>query len=361
LNKVTLAFPTNELKQQVFEAREEQGRAIMTPEFPEFTDPTLNENIQRLFRAGFVKQVHKLLWEFRKGEVCNTDDQAIAQGYIDANLAVQNALGPVFTTHSRAIHSPFHHDTIIFDEDPLPLLLDVDTLKVADLKKIKKGGFAELFGYDRAPLRSLQRYLEGVAEGEILRLPDEYRIDITSEWPLIMQAEGLDSNILNFLSSRYFYKDENDRDRIHFITQNELPTDRKIIIMSATIPVEIYRQLYGQRVRVIDLQDVEHRGTITQHTKYSYSRDSLDKHLEQAMARLPQRPTITFKGFNDRIEHAAPDMWFGNCSGYNQYTGKSINVLGTPHKHNALYLLIGKVLGINVDTFNRAFRMQMVE
>src|SRR6056297_1796572 len=159
LNKVTLAFPTNDLKQQVFEARKEKGRAIMTPEFPEFTEPKLNEKIQRLFRAGFVKQVHKLLWEFRKGVVCNGDDQAIAQRYIDANLAVQNALGPVFTTHSRAIHSRFHHDTIIFDEDPLPLLLDVDTLKVADLKKIKQDSPRTLlFGEDHpSRLKKLQR------------------------------------------------------------------------------------------------------------------------------------------------------------------------------------------------------------
>jgi hypothetical protein len=54
-------------------------------------------------------------------------------------------------------------------------------------------------------------------------------------------------------------------------------------------------------------------------------------------------------------------MWFGNCSGYNQYTGVSINVLGTPHKHNAQYLLIGKVLGANVDAFNQSFRLQPVE
>ena len=53
-------------------------------------------------------------------------------------------------------------------------------------------------------------------------------------------------------------------------------------------------------------------------------------------------------------------MWFGKCSGYNQYTGESINVLGCPHKHNALYLLIGKVLGVNVDKFNREFKMQPV-
>ena len=36
-------------------------------------------------------------------------------------------------------------------------------------------------------------------------------------------------------------------------------------------------------------------------------------------------------------------------------------MLGTPHKHNAQYFLIGKILGVNVDIFNREFKMQTVE
>lgn len=176
-----------------------------------------------------------------------------------------------------------------------------------------------------------------------------------------MQTEGIDSNIIKFLNSTYFYKDEADRDIIHFIHKEKLPDDKKIIIMSATIPVEIYKELYGERVNVIDITDVTHRGSITQHTKYSYSRNSLAQRIDEVNATLSNRPTITFKSFNNQIHNASPDMWFGNCSGYNQYTGKSINVLGCPHKNNAVYLLIGQVLGINVDIFNRGFRMQIVE
>lgn len=176
-----------------------------------------------------------------------------------------------------------------------------------------------------------------------------------------MQAEGIESNIIKFLDCTYLYKDETDRDQIHFINHQDLPTDKKIIIMSATVPVEIYQKLYGQRVQVIDITGVSHKGQITQHTRYSYSRNSLAKHLVEANGKLAPRPTITFKSFNDQVDNAAPDMWFGNCSGYNQYTGQPINVLGTPHKHNAQYLLIGKVLGVNVDRFNREFRLQPVE
>lgn len=240
--------------------------------------------------------------------MCSPQDQNRARLYIDENKTVQSSTRSIFTTHSRAIHSSFSHDTIIFDEDPQSLLLNVETLKIADLKKIKSQSRAQLFGDDRPRFIKLQRYLEGVEAGEILTLPVEFKVDITNEWLLIMQTEGIDSNIIKFLDCNYFYKDESDRDRIHFINQEQLPKDKKIIIMSATIPVDIYKELYGERVRIIDISDVAHRGRITQHTKYSYSRKSLDEHLEQAKTKLPKRPTITFKSFNDRIENATPDM-----------------------------------------------------
>ncbi len=181
MDEVTLAFPTNNLKREVYSEREDATSAIMTPKFPVFTDEVLNEGIQRLFKAGFVKQVHKLLWDLTKGLGCGTKDQRLAQAYIDKNRAVQHSIGSVFTTHSRAIHTPFSHDTIIFDEDPLSLLLDVDTLKIADLKKIKKKSRSILFGHYRTSLIGLQRYLEGVEEGEILTLPDEHKVDIANE------------------------------------------------------------------------------------------------------------------------------------------------------------------------------------
>lgn len=361
LSEVTLAFPTNDLKREVYGERENPSSAIVTPEFPVFGDDSLNEHINRLFKAGFVKQVYKLLWDLKKGEGCSLEDQKIAQDYIDQNTAVQDFTGSVFTTHARALHTPFYHDTIIFDEDPLPLLLDVDTLKVADLKKVSRKSGALLFEHRTTNILKLQRFLEDAEPGEIMELPEEYRIDVSDKWVHFMHTEGLDSNIIKFTGCQYFYKDENDRDLIHFINHESLPTDKKIIIMSATVPVEIYQQLYGQRVQVIDISDVSHKGTITQHTRYSYSRNSLARRLDEANGKLEPRPTITFKSFNGQVTGAAPDMWFGNCSGYNEYTGQSINVLGTPHKHNAQYLLIGKILGVNVDRFNREFRMQPIE
>ncbi len=181
LDDITLAFPTNELKHEVFQERNEPDSAMMTPEFPIFTDKVLNEGIQRLFRAGFVKQVHQLLWDLAKGGKGSSKDQRLAQDYIDKNQAVQHSIDSIFTTHSRAIHTSFGHDTIIFDEDPLSLLLQVDSLKISDLKKIKKKSKSRLFGHYTTRLLSLERYLESIEEGEILTLSEEFKVDISNE------------------------------------------------------------------------------------------------------------------------------------------------------------------------------------
>jgi len=61
LDGVTLAFPTNDLKREVYQEREPLNTAVITPEFPVFGNETINQHIDRLFKAGFVRQVHRLL------------------------------------------------------------------------------------------------------------------------------------------------------------------------------------------------------------------------------------------------------------------------------------------------------------
>ena len=361
LDEVLLAFPTNELKLEQFQSRTEHNNAHFTPPFPVFQDAQLNESLERLLKAGFIKQVHRILWDLNNGACGGVIDQLRAQDYVRKIQQIKKEYETVFTTHSRAIHTQFEHDTVIFDEDPLALLIDVKTLKIADLKKIGNQSISSMFGDKSTTLLTLQRYLEGVPAGQVYTLPSTYRVDISSEAYTVMHTDGVDSNIVKFLESNYFYKDENNRDLIHFVKAEDLPAEKKVIIMSATVPVEIYKKLYGDRVQVIDITEVTHTGKITQHTKYSYSRNSLARHTDELNQKLPAYPTITFKSFNKLVQGAAPDMWFGNCSGYNQYTGKSINVVGTPHRHNAQYLLLAQVMGIDINQVDKTFTRQTVE
>lgn len=356
---VVLGFPTNQLKRDIFDEREFPTTAAMTPELPTFKSEKLNQKMQRLYKAGLGKTAHRLLWDIKKGRYGMGEDQYKARAYLDDNKAAKNSGGAIFTTHNRAIFSSFKYSSCyIFDEDPLNILLNVDTLKISDLKKIEK--HANPFGFRETSIFNLQRYLEDAPEDEIRRLPDKFEVDIERQSTSLMEVEGLESNIVEFLDCAYFYKDPRDRDLIHFINRNELPKDKKIIILSATIPIWIYRKLYGERLEVIDLSNIRLKGKVVQHAKYSFSRNSLNRHLEEANKQTASKPTITFKSFGDSIGTASDKMHFGNCSGYNDYKGKDINVLGCPHRANPQYFLMGKELGANVDKYNRQIRMQTV-
>lgn len=48
--------------------------------------------------------------------------------------------------------------------------------------------------------------------------------------------------------------------------------------MSATIPIEIYKKLYGDRIEVVDIRDVKQMGSVIQYTKRSCSRNSLNRY-----------------------------------------------------------------------------------
>ncbi|WP_445666762.1 hypothetical protein [Fodinibius sp. AD559] len=306
LDDVTIAFPTNDLKQELYRERKYPTTAVMTPELPTFSDELLNKKLQRLYTLGLGKQAHRLLWDIKKGVYGMGNDQYLARTYLDDSKVARRSIETVFTTHDRAMHTTFGHETIIYDEDPIDKLLQVDTLRIADLKKIEKN--ANMFGNKELSILDLQRYLEDVEEDRILEFPNRFEVDIDSHLVGMLYARDIESNIMEYLQCDYFYKDPNDRDKIHFINTSSFPEDKKIIIMSATIPTFIYKKLFGQRVVEVNISDVTQQGRVTQYTDYSYSRNSLSKRIEEANEKTKGRPTITFKSFNDNIKSASETM-----------------------------------------------------
>jgi hypothetical protein len=61
LDDVTIAFPTNDLKEELYRERTCPTTAVMTPELPTFSDELLNKKLQRLYTLGLGKQAHRLL------------------------------------------------------------------------------------------------------------------------------------------------------------------------------------------------------------------------------------------------------------------------------------------------------------
>ena len=167
--------------------------------------------------------------------------------------------------------------------------------------------------------------------------------------------------MFDFLNSFFYLKDGKDPDLIHFVIKRELPIDKKIIIMSATIPIEIYKKLYPGRIEVIDIGDVKQMGSVIQFTKKSCSRKSLGRYSSIISNEVDEKPVITFKAFSSQFKNPVKDMYFGNCSGYDSLKGKDIAVVGTPHRNNIESFLTAVVLGIEFKTTQTSMSFQKIE
>lgn len=177
----------------------------------------------------------------------------------------------------------------------------------------------------------------------------EFNVDINELIDNISFA-SIQSNIFEFFDSKYFIRDGHKPHIIHYVKMNPLPKDKKIIILSATLPIFIYEKLYGDQLEIIDIRDVEHVGTIKQYTKRSCSRNALKYYVDEISHDVGEKPVLTFKAYSNKFKNPISDMYFGNCSGYDTMNGKDMVVVGTPHRNPIEYMLIAKFLGIEYST-----------
>ena len=149
-------------------------------------------------------------------------------------------------------------------------------------------------------------------------------------------------------------KSNKDENTVHYVIRRDLPRLKKIIILSASVPIEIYKLLFDNRLEVIDISDVENQGRIIQETTKSFSRNSLKDNYKEISEKVGDRPVITYKSYRGLFNNPS-DMWFGNCSGYDTLKGQDICVVGTPHLHNIVYLLTAKSIGLDFKTSETLF------
>ena len=131
--------------------------------------------------------------------------------------------------------------------------------------------------------------------------------------------------------------------------------------MSASATVNFYKKLYGDKVEVIDISNIKQQGQIIQHTAKSCSRSSLKKYESEIIKKTEGKPTITFMKFSKDFNDSALNIHFGNCEGYNSLKGQDINVVGTPHFNNIVYLLYAKILGLDIHTSDNTMTYQNIE
>jgi energy-coupling factor transporter ATP-binding protein EcfA2 len=337
-----IAAPTNELKNEI--GNRMKVNYLKTPDPVIFSDNNINNKIDYYYRIGDHQNAIAVMHDIAKSgnPKYTTEDVEKATNYINQVDATYHSTETILTTHIRAIHSHFDHDTIIFDEDPLKSILEVKQMDLTDLKKIQyQVG-------DNKELNHIIEYLENTPKIVVTNTP-EFSIDINDFIDNISIA-SVQSNIFEFFGSKFFVRDGNKPHIIHYVKMNPLPKDKKIIILSATLPIFIYEKLFGDQLEVINIQDVDHVGTIKQYTKRSCSRNALKYYIKELSDEIGDKRVLTFKSYGNQFTNPIKEMYFGNCSGYDTMNGKDLVVVGTPHRNPIEYMLIAKFLGIDFTT-----------
>ena len=355
-NNATIALPTSRLKDEVAERMAVSYKA--TPNPIKFNDERINNIIEYYNSMGLqqkaVAVLHNIVSGRFKYTVCE-EDLKYAQDYLNQLEKCLKSDETVLTTHTRALHTKFNHDVLIFDEDPIGSLVQINQIKISDLF------VAELtLQKNRQDLTNVINILKNANSGEILSSPT-ILIELDELVEKLSENTRIESNVFGFFASSYYIKDAFDPNLIHYVTTKELPEDKNIIILSATINTNIYKLLFGDRIEIFDIGEVEQKGTIIQYTKRSCSRKGLSKYVNHIREAVGEKKVITFKSFSDQFPNASKEMYFGNCSGYDTLAGKDLAVVGTPHRNNVEYLLLAKALGIDFKTSNTTMGFKEID
>jgi hypothetical protein len=179
-----------------------------------------------------------------------------------------------------------------------------------------------------------------------------------------------------FCKAKYFYlktkSDENNLeesnrtgDGLIFFKPMELRRGLNYIMLSATADEKICNFFFGaNRVKFYECKNAKYKGTLNQYNEYTLSRWDIAKRpgiLNELKKMTGVENCITFK------KHKQPGdlAYFGKTTGINAYTGKDLNVIGTPHHPEFVYKLIAFTIlkaPFNFDTFyaNAELRYQEI-
>lgn len=352
----TIALPTNSLKNEVKDRMTVDCNTSPDPVI--FADDRINRMIQYYYSIGNFKKAVRIIYDMvSKNNHYNVseEDKMMAQSFIDQVQLSQSSIDTVVTTHARALHTEFNHDILIFDEDPLGSLIQIQQIRISDLVRLEL-----TMQKDRKDITNTVNLLRNANQSEITATPLlDVKLDEMIE--KVSDTYTMDSNLFGFFASTYFVKDRLDPDLIHYVVKKELPQDKNIIILSATVSPYLYKSLFGDRVEVFDVGDVVQKGQVIQYTKRSCSRNSLNRYVKQISDEVGDKTVITFKSFAHQFENGVKDIYFGNCSGYDTLAGKDITVVGTPHRNNVEYLMIAKMLGIEFKTSDTSVSRKQID
>ena len=207
----TVAAPTNDLKSEIGERMEVSY--TMTPDPIVFENNNLQRQLNYYYSIGLPNKANQLLYSLtisKNKELYSNQDIENANQYINQLHAAYTSTSTVLTTHQRAIHSSFSHDTIIFDEDPLKTLINIKSLKISDLFQIN-------ISLENKELDYVIKSLQQTPVMEIRPTP-VFNLDLEELIFEISQItmKNTESDVIDFFCCSFYTRDTRNPDLVHY-------------------------------------------------------------------------------------------------------------------------------------------------
>jgi hypothetical protein len=104
--------------------------------------------------------------------------------------------------------------------------------------------------------------------------------------------------------------------------------------------------MYAERCNITKINNIKTKGKIIQNLRDSFSKTTFSKKLELIKEIVGDLPVITHSNFTSSFKNGTEGIYFFNCSGYNELTGKDIAVVGTPSIPHPVVMLMAAAAGI---------------
>jgi hypothetical protein len=361
---------------------------LIAPDVPDLPDPIKKEweQMQKIgdhkCAAKFLKRMSNNLnaCDYRvSGKETIKLQRSLTKYFDELKQCTESSL-PVITTHKRLLFTEYpNHHTVIIDEDIITNLFETGSFTTKDLRLlINSVEYSNYPGHDKdlAVLEGLLkdintksqlfRHIQSTSNGKAEIYEDFKKIKNR----LHQLGNKLEGKILPFFNCSHYivdFEDENDVNGekvVHYQIKHQLPTNKKTIVLSATANEFIYRKIFGD-IEWIDLAHVEHKGNRVQFSDLSHSRSTIASKNNRKSLNLVNDFTahmhkITFKKYR-YLFNEPNNIYFGNCSGVDEYKGQDIAVVGTPHVPTFVYRLMAAALGIEFTEDDFKLEQQWVE
>lgn len=372
VNNALICTPTHGLKDELKKRRldNQNIETLTTPESPVFSDERINDFITGCQECDLYDLINDTLTKIKNNKITillnnevipiTIEDKIMAKIHSDQNNNCRCTAETVITTHSRCIFdNQFPHETVIFDEDPLGCL-------------IKNGDCNMDFTiFDNTQwskeLKSIETFYRDLEDDKPYKNEKQFKIYDNKEFRIFCMRNKR-GDLIQLLQSDFIYKEkitgkkDKDNRRLKFVKLNSLP-NKNVIIMSATIPVDYYKLLFGEnKIEITESLNIKSEGEIIQYTNRSFSKyqmvNSYTKSpnlYDNLFKIIGDTPIITHKPVKELLKklpyYKGNDMkiHFGNCSGLDTYKGNDISVIGTPNMPVFMYYFYALLAGIEFE------------